>query len=503
MTNSIKFSLAHQFYKQCLQNGDNMALFINNQHYSYKELLGLVYHIYLSIQQKYNQNHSSFVGIYFEDNIESYAGLLAIIFSGAAYVPLNPKFPIDRNKSALDKAEVSLLLYSENLPKELAADRACIQIEKKIYDQPYMPSKMAEFIETDIAYLLFTSGTTGEPKGVAVSKSNVEALFNCFKDDPTLQFDASDRFLQVYELSFDVSVFSFFMPLSWGAGCYILPQTGIRYLNILKMMKEHKITVVSMASTMLYFVARYLQEIQLPHLRLSLLTADALNHQLAIKWSATAPNCRIENWYGPTEGTIWCTRYVWEEKQAALETVNDLVAIGKPLPGIKAILVDEDLSPTPAGEKGELCISGQQVVTAYLNGEKPESFFEADYQGKQHLFYRTGDLVSLNSKGNLLFHGRADSQVKINAYRIELGEIEAALRKITDKMTAVVCMPNANGIKELYAFVEGKSIDEESIKKNLVLVLPKYMIPKHIFAITKIPTSLNGKIDRNQLKQTL
>jgi acyl-coenzyme A synthetase/AMP-(fatty) acid ligase len=337
---------------------------------------------------------------------------------------------------------------------------------------------------------LFTSGTTGEPKGVELTNSNINHFFRYQLTH--YDFNQEDRFLQVYELTFDVSIFSFFMPLLTGGCCYVVPDKGLKFTNILRMLDEHKITVVSMVPTILSYIKNYLNEIKLPSLRLSIFSGDVLYHSLAVLWAKAIPNGVIHNFCGPTETTIVCLRYIFNEELSAKESVNGVVPLGKPMDGVEVIILDEENNIT---DKGELCATGTQVITHYLNNKNEHKFIEINNKR----WYRTGDMVLRNSDGNLCFLGRSDSQVKINGFRIELIEIEYAFQTFINNKAVVLNIKDENNINSLLAFVETEDLDDDEMKMKLSTHLPEYMIPKVIIAVEKFPLNINGKIDRGKL----
>ncbi|PIP53884.1 MAG: hypothetical protein COX07_08345 [Bacteroidetes bacterium CG23_combo_of_CG06-09_8_20_14_all_32_9] len=488
--------IAQKVVNTAFQFPENNALYINDTFYSYKQLLEIVNVVYLQIP---NNKDYSRIGIYCNDDVYSYASIVAVNLYGAAYVPLNKRFPLSRNKWIIKECALKLIVTSvmdENI--EAISDGVdIINVEHSdlIFDEEAFKIKINKIRcsnrnNNSVCYILFTSGSTGVPKGVPVSNENVNSFFNYFFKH--YEFNKTDKFLQVYELTFDVSVFSFFMPLMVGACCYILPDDGIKHIKIIESLQKHNITVVSMVPTVLRYIEKYLDEITLPDLRYSFFSGDALYHKLVTKWSKSLPNAKIHNFYGPTETTIVCTRYIFNEFTSAKESVNGIVPLGKVFEGMEALIVDENNKPA---EKGELCFAGLQVILSYLNNADAHKFF--NYKNK--CFYKTGDIVSVNKFGNLVFYGRTDNQVKINGYRVELVEIENAIYTITNVNCVVVCKEDENKINQLFAFIEKNQIDENSLKEKLYSVLPVYMIPQRFVAVKKFVLNANGKVDRKKL----
>lgn len=491
---SSKEPIAKGFLRSVQEFSGNNAIFVNNHFYTYKELFGIVFSIHKKIPAagKYEQ-----IGIYCNNDIINYASILAVNLYGAAYVPLNCNHPVSKNKTIVEQCNLSLILTStENDDlKLIAGEREVLTVFDSSASIEMDVNDIIEILERranhqTISYILFTSGSTGNPKGVPVSHSNLNCFFDYFLSN--YDFNSSDKFLQVYELTFDVSIFSFFMPLLVGACCCVLPTDGIKSFNIINQIKEHKISVLSMVPTTLNYFEKYMNEISLPSLRYCFFSGDALYHHLTVKWSSCITNAQIHNFYGPTETTIVCTRYEWNELQSEKESVNDIVPLGKPFSGMEFIIIDDEFN---LAEKGELCFSGTQVISEYLNGINADCFFH--YQNK--IYYKTGDVVSINSLGNLVFYGRTDSQVKINGYRTELKEIEFAIGKLINKKTIVMCIRDGEKSNSLIAFVETGELNEVEIKEKLISVLPDFMIPRQFVAVSQFPFNDNGKVDKNKL----
>ncbi len=485
-------SLVSGFIDSCAAFPNRPALFINERHYTYSELMQLATAIYLKINKskQYKQ-----IGVYCTHDVFSYAALLAVSMYGAAYVPLNPLFPIARTTSSIKECELEIILSAQALPAytdESTQVVVCSTLDNSVSSKISVPEQISD---NEYAYILFTSGSTGKPKGVPVSKKNTEAFFKFFLSNYT--FNETDKFLQPYELTFDVSVFAMFMPWFVGACCYAVPQEGIKYLNIVKTLQQHKITVCSMVPTVLPYIEKYLHQLQLPDLRYSFFSGDALYQDLAVKWKACFPNGELHNFYGPTETTIVCTRYVWEENKSKAESLHNIVPLGLPFKGMEHLLVDEENKPVQENETGELCFSGDQVIPAYLHQSNEESFFAFDNKR----YYKTGDMASLNKNGNLVFHGRKDTQVKINGYRVELAEVEHAIAGITSTNCVVLLQKDTKGFNCLIAFID-KAYPEKQLMEELEKRLPEYMLPKKIITLTAWPLSVNGKIDKRRLVES-
>lgn len=495
----MKPTLGDLFIQNCSIYPNRDALFVNGVHYTYSQLLAKVHSIYLQLvaqEKTYDR-----IGVYCTDDLNTYASILAASVYGAAFVPLNSNFPSSRNETIIVSASLELILNTNGDPFQIDN---CKFISIENSDSKLNPDSIVYSFERkteqELAYILFTSGSTGQPKGVPVSHNNVIPFFDFFLEKTRFHFTEEDRFIQVFDLTFDVSIFSFFMPLSIGACCYVVPQKGIRYLEIVKMLYEHQITVATMVPTVLQYIERYIQEVDFPHLRYSFFIGDKLSHRIVSKWAEKIKNAEIINFYGPTEATIMCTYYRWDMQTCEKENNQDIVPIGKPFPTTEFTLIDESNKLIHEGEIGELCLSGPQIIKAYLNNTHEDRFFDVkNSNGEMKRYYKTGDLARINSNGNLLFYGRIDNQVKINGQRIEINEIEENIRKLTNDLIHVACLNNAKGIKHLVLFIEKNRLNI-NFKAELRSALPDFMIPKTVFTVSEMPLNSNSKIDKKKLE---
>jgi len=509
--NSTK-PIAYGFYQSVQKYPDNYAIYINERYYTYQELYNIVISVYHIIQDV--DTASQNIAIIDRNDIFTYAALLAISLSGKTYVPLHEQFPAKRNGDYIDQANAGILLSSRKdvLLNDMIAHTKQKPVIRIIPCPPTggsteSPARQHSLptpkSKNKLAYIMFTSGSTGMPKGVGVSNYSVNHFFYIHHETDLFDFGPSDRFLQVYDLTFDVSVMSFFIPLNIGACCYVVPNSGNKYLAIAKMLEDFKISVVSMVPSVLNYLKPYFKEISFPHLRYSCFSGEALYHSIAKQWSLCIPKAKIFNFYGPTETTIYFTYYIWNVQQSARESLNDIVPMGIPFQDMEVLVADTQHQPVAPGEEGELYVHGPMCINSYLNNEHPEKFIQLGSGKDKKGYYKTGDSIKI-VRGNLLFLGRTDNQVKINGFRVELSEIEHHLSKLTDNAAnAAMVKKNAFGTMELFAFVEGMDFDTKNITAQLHKYLPAYMVPKKIFLLKQLPLNQNGKLDRLKLSNLL
>lgn len=523
LNNFESLTLLHSFFlKSANLYPDNYALSIGDRKWTFSEIKHEASR-WANILIKNSNKQPKRIGVFGNKSYPSYVGVLASLFSGATYVPLNQKFPKERTLSMIVQSDLdAIIVDSQSFP---ILEELLPSIEKKLlilcpeniinksptskmtfFDKNYINDAvnlldiLPEVNEDSFAYLLFTSGSTGIPKGVPISHKNVASFlkYNLKK----YKFTPEDKFTQTFDLTFDLSVFDLFM--SWGSGACLCVMQPIELLSPFNFIKKHEITVwFSVPSIIsLYRKKQLLKPNCLPTLKWSLFCGEALQQSSVEAWQMAAPQSIIENLYGPTELTIACAAYRWDNNTSPQKCRNGIVPIGKVFDTLDSIVIDENNIPVNNGETGQLCVSGPQMFCGYLNNN--EQTLKCFVNIGSKTYYKTGDLVRLENN-DYIYLGRSDHQVKVQGYRIELGEIESILRLIEGVIEAVVIpWPIINGeVQGLVAFVSGNDINIEKAKDVCKEHLPYYMQPKKIHHRKNIPYNSNGKIDYNALKNSL
>jgi D-alanine--poly(phosphoribitol) ligase subunit 1 len=435
------------------------------------------------------------IGIITNDDLDTYAAIFATWFSGKAYVPLSPDTSADRNNNIIEQVGLKTILDSSDTMK-LEAAKECASMENIV-------SQVRKFdFCQQLAYIFFTSGSTGVPKGVTISKNNVASFVKAFW---RLGYNIhhTDRCLQMFELTFDLSVMSFLVPLLKGACVYTIPQGKVKYSYIYYLMEERELTIALMVPSILNYLRPYFSEIHCPKMRYSLFCGEALNLQIAREWANCVPNARIDNVYGPTENTIFCTCYSLE-RDAENISHNGILSIGKSMLDCLAIVFNEIGEEAKIHEVGELCLAGAQLTPGYFKNPTLDRdlFFVKTHNGHSTRFYLTGDLCQPQEDGNINFIGRKDTQVKIQGFRVELSEVEFYARQAVRELINLVAMAieNKAGNIELIIVFESPAFDLCEVKLFMKSKLPPYMIPTQYYFIENLPLNTNGKIDRKKLK---
>jgi len=480
--------------------GEN-AFCINNTYYTYQDFGKRINGIIAEINPGTSQN----IGIVVYNDIETYAAVLAVLFAGKTYIPLSPNNPQERTSKIIEQAEIETILTSHiEHVEHLIADTKFIRkiSTKNILSEAYIPDVPNVSSEQN-AYILFTSGSTGIPKGVPIRYKNLGSFVDAFF---SLGYDINktDRFLQLFDLTFDLSIMSYLIPLCVGASVFTVPSGEIKFTAAYSILEEQKISVALMVPSILMFLRKYFGEIRLEHMRYSLFCGEALYSDLARQWSECVPNALVQNVYGPTEATIFCLTYDWKKTDKNKEH-NGIVCIGKPMKNMHAIIVDEHLAEITDGSFGELCLAGDQLTSGYLKNPQKniDTFFTRIVDNKDHIFYRTGDICCMDKDGDFLYSGRLDNQVKIQGFRVELSEVEFYAREfIGNSGAAAVASQNATGNTLIHLFVEDFQNTSE-LCDYLKTKLPPYMIPAEIQSIKKFPLNVNGKTDRTLLQKMI
>jgi D-alanine--poly(phosphoribitol) ligase subunit 1 len=440
------------------------------------------------------------IGVVANDDLATYAAILAVWLEGGVYVPLHPAQPAERAFEIIDQAGLVMLLDSGVTPYPHVPTLPLARLARATGPAPGMAAPSAA-ADVDLAYILFTSGSTGKPKGVPLTRGNLQAFLDAFAA-LGYELDQSDRWLQPFELTFDLSIVCFLRPLLDGACFYTVPSEHIKFSSIAQLLDDQSLTFALMVPSTLRYLHGYFDQMHLPALRYSLFCGEALPLDLLDGWSRCAPHAAIDNVYGPTEDTIFCSRYRYR-RDGGNKHCNGIVPIGRSMRAGSMIVVDHNDLPVPPGQQGELCLAGPQLTPGYLDnpGRNRQAFFHGPGDLR---YYRTGDLCIEDPAGDFLFLGRIDSQVKIQGYRVELGEIEFHARAYLNGKNAVALdFPNAAGHTEVGLVVEHMLANVPALHAYLKAMLPHYMVPSKIACEDSFPLNANGKVDRNRLRKLL
>ncbi|MCP4150926.1 MAG: amino acid adenylation domain-containing protein, partial [bacterium] len=481
------------------------------------------------------------VGILVDRTVEMIIGQLSILKTGSAYVPLNPKAPVERNKQMLAECRVNRLLTVGAMTGkagEIAAGRSIIYLEKKYNESETKAVQPLKYVNpANYAYVIFTSGSTGKPKGVPITHSNLTPLLQWGQKE--MGIGRKDRVIQNLSYYFDGSVWEIFVSLTTGAALYMMsdeqqmnPEASVAFIS------ANKITTILATPTqwqyMLPTQGGSIKKDAFKSLNKLCIGAEKLTLDLVKRViGLAAEKCRIFNMYGPTEAAIISAVLEIDKTTVEKYKHQSSVPIGKPIANADLLILDKHMKPVPLQVEGELCIGGDGVAHGYLNNQEltaerfvPSSFPNNQYPITNNNLYRTGDRARWQPDGTVEFLGRLDFQVKIRGFRIELGEIENhILAHENVKETIVVAKEDNNGDNYLCAYVISKTkrrLGGQDDKENLEIVagaeteladglaelreslyqtLPDYMVPSYFVPIEVLPLNPNGKVDLKALPE--
>ncbi|MBK3643113.1 non-ribosomal peptide synthetase [Streptomyces sp. MBT33] len=429
------------------------------------------------------------VGVLVERSPDMLVALLAVIKSGAAYLPLEPTYPRERLAYLLEDSGARLLLGRPELVDSLGlgADVRVVDLGMRLEDCPAQPVTV---LPDDLAYVIYTSGSTGRPKGVLVPH---RGLVNFVQDiGRTLELSGDDVLCTVTTISFDASVLELFVPLSVGARLVVVDREtasdGAALAGVLESSAATVLAATPATWHLLLLSGWSGGELQ------AVSGGEALSPQLARELAPKVS--RLWNLYGPTETTVYSTLY-----QVPAEGVADVVPVGRPIANTQVYVVDDGMRLVPIGAVGELLIGGAGLTRGYAGrpGLTAERFVPDPFGSGQRL-YRTGDLARRRHDGTLEYIGREDTQVKIRGHRIELGEIEAVLQRHPAVARAAVTTAGDGLARRIIGYVSWRGEpDDVGLRGFLHDRLPQYMVPAELIGLDRMPLTPNGKVDRKQL----
>ena len=423
-------------------------------------------------------------------------GFCAALYAGRPYVPTDSAAPVERLRKIISNLGPSAIVTNAELAAKLgdldtggAPVLLLEELEREPEDAAAVDAAVADVTDSEPVYVMYTSGSTGEPKGVTIPHRGV-LLFARWAEE-TFGWGPETVIANQAPLYFDVSVMDVYGAMRCG-GKLILPE----------FLRENGVTSIYWVPTVMINIANsgVLESVELPELRSVAFAGEVMpNLQLNI-WRRALPGRIFANLYGPTETDV-CTAYVVDREFSDTEPLP----IGKPLPDMRVLLIGEDGRPVPRGETGEICVAGSGVNIGYWN--QPELTERAFYVNPEGLpyaprYYRTGDLGWYNERGELMFAGRRDGQIKLRGNRIELGEIENAARMVEG--TENVCALFDAVKQEIVLFVETRgTLPLRQYNRELKKYIPAYMLPHRLVTMEKLPHNANDKIDRVALKKLL
>jgi D-alanine--poly(phosphoribitol) ligase subunit 1 len=501
MNNDFDVLLA--FRRSVEQYPQRMAFFIQKESFTYLEFAQRVSAIRKILRKTLGKKKQQVVGVATWDSIASYAAIYALWFEGHVFLPISPRNPASRNKSIVEQAECNYVLTAQEIPVSMLNLDGLEVIETGSLTANKTDLVPVSSDPADLLYLIFTSGSTGIPKGVMLNRDNFNAYLSSFLS-LGYSFTADDRFLQIFDLTFDASLQCYAAPLSIGASVYTVPWNEVKYMYALKLMREHDLTFAKMTPSTISFLRPYFSSIRLDKLRYCLFGGEALQAELVNEWAACVPNARIQNVYGPTEASINCLEFPFDPHHVKDKSFHGILSIGKAFGDTTAIIANESGELLDPGKKGELCVAGRQITPGYWKDpERNErAFFNKTIGRKKLRFYRTGDLCFMDKDGDFMYCGRIDNQVQIQGFRVELGEIEACAHSVVKGNVAAIARENFLGTLQIYLFTE-KNVNKEKLLTSLKSRLPDYMVPSDIILLDAFPVNVSGKIDRKAIQEIL
>ncbi|WP_431088386.1 amino acid adenylation domain-containing protein [Paenibacillus sp. 8b26] len=481
------------FEAQVLQTPEQVALFFEGEQLTYRELNERANQLARTLRS-YGVQPEQRIGLLVERSIEMIVGILAVLKAGGAYVPIDPEYPAERIHYMLEDFDAQIVLTQRAFTERISFKGTTLELDdSRIYFADGSNLMMSTDRVDHLIYVLYTSGTTGQPKGVMVNHRSAINTVSWFSERYAIS-GGLDMILTA-EYTFDPSIEQIFGTLLHGGKLHCIRRTTLLSKQLLtEYIKTHNIRILDIPPALMR--AFLSEDSKIPCLDTLICGGERLEDSL--KEKIVSKGYILNNHYGPTETTIDVLASVCEPEIA--------VNLGKPIHNTRAYILNEHGKLQPIGVIGELCISGVGVARGYLN--RPELTVEkfvpnpfAGGEANYERMYRTGDLARWLPDGNIEYLGRVDHQVKIRGYRIELGEVETNLMKVADVQEVVVLVHEDNqGQNQLVAYyVAEQDVDAGKLRSLLAKELPNYMVPAYFVQLEHIPLTSNGKIDRKSL----
>ncbi|MEW7293170.1 amino acid adenylation domain-containing protein [Aquimarina sp. 2304DJ70-9] len=487
------------FEEQARKTPDHVALQTANQSMTFGELNDEANKFATYLANQYDTKPGDLIGIMLEREHYLIPAVLGVLKAGATYVPIDVSYPEERVKRIITDSKINTLVVRGENELSIEKDLSVLNLnkeQKKIKAQK--PKKNKERKNTDLAYIIYTSGSTGNPKGVMIED---KALINYAFWASNHYFQGEKTTMPLYSsISFDLTITSIFAPLITGNTIVVYKEDETTVL-IEKIIEDNLCDTIKLTPSHLKIIKESIvlknQIAKGTKIKRLIVGGEELSMNLAAAiYELFNGNIEIYNEYGPTEATVGCMIYKYNHEDNGLS-----VSIGTPINNTQIYILDDFLNPVANGMLGELYISGEGVAKGYLFNDTltKERFFENPFVPGTTM-YRTGDFAKRMPDGTIVFSGRKDDQVKINAYRIELGEIENQLSKYTELDDCAVATKDNDDQKYVVAYYTAKEeIESINLKRFLQERLPDYMLPSYFVKMEQIPLTVNGKLDKSAL----
>lgn len=492
MKNDEPLSVGAKFLHQVSMTPDALAVSDTRRQLTYRQL----YNEAACVAKDLIENDArpgDLVGVETSRESESIVAILAVILAGCAYVPLNPDLPGVRVEKIVNRTRLEhVIIQSGRLDPLIMGSikRINVREARDVADIEVQP-RVHETSPSDPAYVMFTSGSTGEPKGVVIGHG---AILNLVVENAFFGFEPQDRLLLSGALEFDASTFEIWGCLLNGASIHMVEtQSLVVPHHLSTALVEMAISTLWLTAPLFASIAEEFPETFAP-LSTLLVGGDVVSPRHVRKVQELCPGLEIINGYGPTENTTFTTTH-----RIRLPEPGD-IPIGTPISGAEILVVDGDLQLVAPGDRGELLVGGLGLALGYLWDAKRTADAFVRLNGCR--YYRTGDVVSQDAAGLLHFHGRIDDQVKVRGHRVELQEIEQEIAKLDVVASVRVLAPRKDDQRMLVAYMVAEiEISTAELRSRLLRVLPEYMVPEQFFFLTALPLTPNGKIDKSKLPQ--
>lgn len=491
------------------KNANRIALTDSRVNLSYKCLNSISDHL-ASYLLSHGLGTNKHAAVFASNDINTIICIIAILKTGAAYIPISRDFPIHHIKNIIQDSNPFLFLIDKIFDYKLESICDELKIKLVVYDQ-YLKVPISKESKNEkplissnsLAYIIYTSGTTGKPKGVMV---NHRAIIRLVKNTNYIKISKNDVIAQAASISFDAATFEIWGALLNGCKLVVIPTTTLLNLDRFhSILYNERVSILWLTSSLFNQFASINIEI-FKHLKYLLVGGEVLNSEMIFKVLNNKNTCpkHIINGYGPTENTTFTTTYNITSQQGKLQPIP----IGKGISNTSVYILDKNHNLSPIGVAGELYTGGEGLAIGYLNQPSltEKKFISNPIPGYQNeIIFKTGDIVRWLPDGNIDYIGRYDNQIKISGFRIEIEGIQNNLLHHKDIQECFVSVEeNSEGLKTLVAYVVCKrKLTPKSIQEYLSKKLPIYMIPKFFVFVKKLPLTINGKIDHSKLPKPI